>query len=130
MKHPHTLELLCNLWRVRVLVRVQLDGHFPVRLLDLLLAGILLHTQNLVVVFPLALLELEFCVADVLLECGVGWVGLGSSLELAYGLLPFAGLLICLGKGFAGLGEGRVQLERLLAVGDGFSVLLELWLGG
>jgi hypothetical protein len=53
-----TLELLGSVGVVWVLVRVELDGHPSVRLLDVRLVRVLLDSQNLVVIFSLALLEL------------------------------------------------------------------------
>ena len=62
---PHLLELLLmvlflHFCRPRMSVRVVNHGALPVRLLDLLLVSVLIHSKNFVVVLPLRLLQFQF----------------------------------------------------------------------
>ena len=48
------------------------EGPLSVRLLDLVLAGVLAHSEDLVVVFPLGFLQLEFGVRQKASIFGIG----------------------------------------------------------
>lgn len=43
------------------------EGPFTVSLLDLVLCGVLVHSQHLVVIFPLAFLQLQLCILQEVL---------------------------------------------------------------
>jgi hypothetical protein len=115
-----TLELLSRIRVVGVLIGMKLDRHFAVCLLDIRLGSILINTNDAVVVLPLALLELQLRVADLLLQGSVCGVGLSCRLELPNGLLPVTALSKGLGASLAGFGVGRIETESFVTVGDGF----------
>lgn len=56
------------------------QGPFPVSFLDLILRGILVHSQDLVVIFPLAFLQLQLC---ILKELFVFWRETGAPTDSA-----------------------------------------------
>lgn len=60
----HFLELfLLNLGTgFTVPICVVHQGPFPISFLDFILSGILVHSQNLVVIFPLILLQFQLCI--------------------------------------------------------------------
>ena len=59
VKHDYLFKLLLSICFL-VLVRMELERHLPVRLLDLLLVSVLIHSKNFVVVLPLRLLQFQF----------------------------------------------------------------------
>ena len=75
----------------------QLDCLSPVCLLDLVLAGRFVDFQDLVVVFPLALLEFQLRIPDLFLERAIRRIVLQRLLELPDSLLPVARLAERLG---------------------------------
>ena len=108
------------------LVRMMDDSQFPVRLFDLIVICILLHSQNLVVILALALLELELGVADFLCDTGFFGVAFGNGLEFLDCFFPVAGLAEGFGLCLAGFGVAGVELQCAFAVFDCFLPFLEL----
>ena len=80
------------------------NGQLPVRLLNLTFIRILLHTQDLVVVFPLALLEFELGVAYFFCNTWLGRIVLGDILEFSHRFFPVARLAEGLGFGLSRFG--------------------------
>lgn len=66
------------------------DSQLPVSFLDLIVIGILFHAQNFVVVLSFALLELELCVPNVLVDAWLCWVAFLDVLELPNSFFPVA----------------------------------------
>ena len=99
-----------------VFVRVVHDRQFPVRFLDLVVGGILLHCEDLVVVLAFRFLELELCVADLLGDTRLVGVRFGNGFVFIDGGLPVAGFTEGAGFGFAGFDVGRVKAEGAGAV--------------
>lgn len=63
------------------------QGPLPVSFLDLILRGILVNSQDLVVIFPLALLQFQLCVLE---ELFVFWSETGG-INRQIQLLPLLG---------------------------------------
>jgi len=86
------LEPIGRLFIIRVLVRMMYDSQFPVRLFDLGLRGILLDSEDFVVVFPLALLQFQLRASDILGQAGFLRVGFVKGLQFPNSLVPVSRL--------------------------------------
>lgn len=104
---------------IRVFVWVMHDGQFSVGFLDLVLAGILVYTEDLVVVLSLAFFELELCVADVFGNAWFLCVGLLDCFQVANGGFPVTGFTESGSFCFASFEVGGVQGEGTIAVING-----------
>ena len=97
----------------------------PIRLLNLRLARLLIHAQNLIVILALALLQLQLRVAYLPRDTRFARVGFLDVLEFAHGFLPVACRAHGFGLGLARFGVGGIEFESLCAVGDGGGILLD-----
>jgi hypothetical protein len=91
------------------------------------LATILLHAKDLIIVFSLRFLELEFCAAEILLEGSVARVLLGEGFVFTDGVLPGAGFTGGAGTGFARFEIGGIEFEGVVAVIDRVGIFFELY---
>ena len=108
-------SLRCTLV-LRVLVRVMHNRQFPVRFLDLVIIGVLLHSKNLIVVLPFRLLQLELGVSDFLCNTRLVRVRFGNVFVLADGGLPVTRFAEGAGFGLACFDIGRIEGQGAGAV--------------
>lgn len=102
------------------------NRQLPIRLLNVIVIGILLHSKDLVVILAFRFLELELCVADFLCDTRLLGVRFGNGFVLVDGGLPVAGFAKGAGFGLAGFDVGGVERKGAGTVRDGGLVVLEL----
>ena len=108
------------------LTRVVYERALPVGLLDLVLVGRLVDAEDLVVVLPLALLQLDLGPLELGAELVVALVHPVGLLVVADGLLVLFQLHVGLGAPEDGLDVAVVEVDGRGAVGHGVLELAQL----